>query len=43
VNAPYYSGGSFNHEALVWPAADDTLAERRVAFNGSNINVASLL
>ncbi len=43
VNCPYYSGGIFNHEALVWPAADDTLAERRAAFNGSNINVASLL
>lgn len=43
VDCPYYSGGIFNHEALVWPAADDTLAERRAAFNGSNINVASLL
>lgn len=43
VDCPYYSGGIFNHEELVWPAADDTLAERRAAFNGSNINVASLL
>ena len=43
VDCPYYSGGVFNHEALVWPVADDTLAERRAAFNGTNINVASLL
>ncbi len=43
VNCPYYSGGIFNHEALVWPAAVSTLAARRAAFNGTNINVASLL
>lgn len=30
--APYYTGGDFNHAALVWPAAIDTLAERRAAF-----------
>lgn len=43
VDCPYYSGGVFNHEALVWPAAVSTLSARRAAFNGTNINVASLL
>lgn len=43
VDCPYYSGGIFNHEALVWPAAVTTLAARRAVFNGTNINVASLL
>lgn len=43
VDTPYYSGGVFNHEALVWPAATSTLALRRAAFNGTNIEVASLL
>lgn len=43
VDCPYYSGGIFNHEALVWPAAESTLAARRAAFAGTNINVASLL
>ncbi len=43
VDCPYYSGGQFNHEALVWPAAVSTLAARREAFGGSNIGVASLL
>lgn len=31
--APYYTGGYFNEAALVWPAAIDTLAERRAAFS----------
>jgi hypothetical protein len=43
ADVPYYSGGVFNHEALVWPAATSTLAARRAAFNGTNIEVASLL
>jgi hypothetical protein len=32
VDVPIYTGGFFNHEALVWPPAVDTLAERRAAF-----------
>lgn len=40
---PIYTGGVFNHEALVWPAALDTLAERKAAFDGSNIGVRKLL
>lgn len=40
-----YDSGAPNHEALVWPAAIDTLAERKAAFAypGSNIFVARLL
>lgn len=40
---PYYIGGIFNHEALVWPAGVDTLAGRKAAFEGSNINVEKVL
>lgn len=40
---PLYVGGVFNHEALVWPAAADTLAERKAAFDGTNIGVRVLL
>lgn len=29
---PYYTGGDFNHDALVWPAHITTLAERKRAF-----------
>lgn len=43
VDCPYYSGGIFNHEALIFPAAESTLAARRAAFAGTNINVAALL
>lgn len=30
--APYFTGGDFNHEALVWPSAIDTLSKRRAVF-----------
>jgi len=40
---PYYIGGIFNHEALVWPAGVDTLAARKAAFEGSNLNVERVL
>lgn len=40
---PAFTGGVFNHEALVWPVAADTLAERKGAFNGTNIGVRKLL
>lgn len=39
---PYYSGGSFNHNALIWPAAQDTLEKRKVFFIGTPIAVGSL-
>lgn len=34
-----YVAGDFNHTALVWPGALDTLAERKKAFAGTPINV----
>lgn len=43
VKGPYFTGGTFNHQALVWPASIDTLAERKLAFAGSNIGVRQLL
>jgi hypothetical protein len=42
--APYYTGGDFNHAALVWPAATDTFAERRAAFAPtSTIKISKVL
>lgn len=42
--APYYTGGDFNHAALVWPAATDTLAERRAAFASTGtIKISTVL
>lgn len=42
----YYTGGCFNHAALVWPAGTthDTFAERKAAFNGlKTIGIAKIL
>lgn len=42
--APYYTGGDFNHDALVWPAATDTFAERRAAFSPTGtIKISKLI
>jgi hypothetical protein len=43
VFLPIYTGGVFNHEALVWPAGIVTLDERKRAFDGTNIGVRQLL
>lgn len=40
--APYYIGGVFNHEALVWPAAVDTLLKRQAVFDRTNIHIGNL-
>lgn len=40
---PVFTGGVFNHEALVWPANLATLDERKRAFDGTNIGVRQLL
>lgn len=40
---PIFISGGFNHEALVWPAATDTLAERQAVFAASPIYVQQLL
>lgn len=40
--APYYIGGVFNHEALVWPAAVNTLLKRQAVFERTNIHIGNL-
>jgi hypothetical protein len=42
ASAPYYTAGFFNHDALVWAAATDTLAERKAAFVGTEIQIGTL-
>lgn len=32
----------YNHEALIWPATIDTLAKRKLAFEGTEIRVGAL-
>ncbi len=39
---PYFSGGVFNHAALIWPAALDTLAKRKAFFGSSSIQIDSI-
>jgi len=41
--APVYVSAFFNHEALVWPSGVATLAARKAAFQGSEIEVGALL
>lgn len=38
-----FTGGIFNHEALVWPGGIDTLAQRKAAFMGTPIGVEQLI
>lgn len=40
---PYFTGGIFNHEVLVWPDAVATLAQRKRVFAGSDIGIGQLL
>lgn len=42
VEGPIFVSGVFNHEALVWPLATDTLAERQAAFDGTEILIQQL-
>ena len=42
-NVPVYEAGYFNHEVLVWPAAWDTLAERKAAFARTTIKIGQLV
>lgn len=42
-NVPVYESGHFNHEALVWPAAWDTYAERKAAFARTTIKIGRLV
>ena len=44
VDVPIFVGGYFNHEALVWNASTDTLAERVAVFAGlQTIRIGRLL
>jgi Bacteriophage lambda head decoration protein D len=40
---PVFTGGVFNHEALLWPGGLTTLEARKAVFDGSNIGVRQLL
>ena len=40
---PYFTGGVPNHEVLIWPAGIDTVAQRKAAFDGTNITIGKLL
>ena len=40
---PYYSAGFFNHAVLGWPAAQDSLAKRKLFFMGTPIAIGDLL
>jgi len=44
VRAGLYTGGFFNHEALVWPAGTthDTLIERQAAFARTPIRIGAI-
>jgi hypothetical protein len=42
VSIPYYVSAFFNHEALVWDATLTTLAQRKAAFQGTEIQIGSL-
>jgi hypothetical protein len=42
ANVPYFSSGYFNHAALSWPAALDTLAKRKAFFAGTPIQVGEV-
>ena len=38
-----YTSAFLNHEALVWPAALDTLEKRRTAMRGTEVRVGTVL
>jgi hypothetical protein len=42
VTAALFTAGFFNHAALIWPAALDTLVERQVAFDGTMIQIGKV-
>lgn len=39
---PYYFGGTFNSDALVWHTSLDTLVKRQAAFDRSQIHISQL-
>lgn len=42
TKVPYYDGGHFNMDILVWPANLNTELLRKQFFNGTNISVSKL-
>ncbi|QJI52234.1 head decoration protein [Amycolatopsis sp. cmx-4-54] len=40
--APYYCGGVFNPDAIVWPASVTSVAARKAAFARTNIQITTL-
>lgn len=41
-HTPFYTGGVFNPEALVWPESIDTVAKCKAAFQRTNIQISTL-
>lgn len=42
VRVGVYTSGFFNHAALVWNAAVDTLVKRQIAFQGTDIRLGTV-
>lgn len=40
---PYFTGGVFNVDLIVWPTEIDTLAKRKAVFDRTNISVSKLV
>lgn len=40
---PYWDAGKFNHAALIWPDALDTLAKRKVFVHGTMLHMGHLI
>ncbi len=43
TTGPVYTGGSPNHETLVWPASVDTIQKRKAAFDRTGVHPCKLL
>lgn len=41
-HVPVYTGGAFNHAALIWPAGCDTLEKRQALFDRTDIHIGNL-
>lgn len=40
---PFFTGGVFNHEVLIWPPTYDTLPKRQALFDRTNLQVSHLI
>lgn len=43
ATGPFFIGGVFAHDALVWPSGVTTVVARKAAFDGSNIAIGTIL